>query len=160
MQPSMGTLNSPSSRVGKNSTPSRRRILRCINFGIGNSSPNLFLNMMKFYVVHVKFEAQWILNERAFYCFNYFVYLKVNLDLEITNQLGESSLNFIFAAVNLDPVCYRKKGELMVDLGLTILLKGEQRWRLEVDWVGSRCPFTCALMQYCCGSYKLGVAVR
>ena len=49
MQPSMGTLNSPSSRVIKDSTPSRRRILRCIDFGIGESSPNLFLNMVNLY---------------------------------------------------------------------------------------------------------------
>ena len=39
-----------------------------------------------------------------FYCF----YLKVNLDLEKTNQLGESSPNFIFAAVNLDPIVIEK----------------------------------------------------
>ena len=37
MQPSMGTLNSPSSRIVKDSTPSRRRILRYINFGSGES---------------------------------------------------------------------------------------------------------------------------
>ena len=67
MQPSMGTLNSPSSRTVKDSTPSRRRIWRCKNFGIGESSPNLFFNMMNLYLV--KFEAQWILNERMFYCF-------------------------------------------------------------------------------------------
>ena len=42
MQPSMGTLNSPSSRVVKDSMPSRRRIFRCINFGIGETSPYLF----------------------------------------------------------------------------------------------------------------------
>ena len=34
--------------------------------------------------------------------FYYFLYFKVNLDLEKTNQLGESSPNFIFAVVNLD----------------------------------------------------------
>ena len=28
--------------IVKDSTPSRHRILRCINFGIGESSPNLF----------------------------------------------------------------------------------------------------------------------
>ena len=39
MQPSKGTLNSP--RVVKDSTPSRRRILRCISLRIGESSPNL-----------------------------------------------------------------------------------------------------------------------
>ena len=33
MQPSMANLNSPSSRIVKDSTPFRRRILRCINFG-------------------------------------------------------------------------------------------------------------------------------
>ena len=37
MQSLMGTLNSPSSRIVKDSTPSRRRILRYINFGIGES---------------------------------------------------------------------------------------------------------------------------
>ena len=36
--------------------------------------------------------------------FYYFLYFKVNLDLEKTNQLGESSPNFIFAVVNLDPI--------------------------------------------------------
>ena len=30
--------------------------------------------------------------------------VKVNLDLEKTNQLGESSPNFIFVVVNLDPI--------------------------------------------------------
>ena len=67
MQPSMGTLNSPSSRVVKDLTPSQRQILRCINLGISESSPNLFLNMVNLYLV--KFEKQWILNERAFYFF-------------------------------------------------------------------------------------------
>ena len=43
MQPSMANLNSPSSRVVKDSTPFRRRILRCKNFGNGESSPNHFL---------------------------------------------------------------------------------------------------------------------
>ena len=67
MQPSMGTLNPPSSRVVKDSTPSRRWILRYINFGIGESSPILFLDMMNLYLKI--FEAWWILNERAFYRF-------------------------------------------------------------------------------------------
>ena len=53
-----------------------------------------------------------------FYC----LYLKVNLDLEETNQLGESSPNFIFAAVNLDQIVM-EKSELMVNLEVTILLK-------------------------------------
>ena len=105
MQSSMSTLNSPSSRVVKDSTPSRHQILRCINFGIGESSPNLVLNKLNFYLV--KFEARWILNERALKCLIHFVYLKVNLDPEKknkTNQLGKSSSNFIFAAVNLDSI--------------------------------------------------------
>ena len=41
--------------------------------------------------------------------FYYFVYLKVNLDLEKENQLGESSPNFIFTAVNLDPIVIEKR---------------------------------------------------
>ena len=44
-------LYSPSSRVVKDSTPSRRRILRCINFGIGESSPNLFLDMVNLHLI-------------------------------------------------------------------------------------------------------------
>ena len=68
MQPSMGTLNSPSSRVVKDSTPSRRRILRYINFGI------LFLDMVNLHLII--FEAWWILNERAIYCFIIFFSLK------------------------------------------------------------------------------------
>ena len=43
------------------------------------SSPNSFLSMLNHYLVVVKFEAQGILNEWVFY---YFVYLKVNPDLE------------------------------------------------------------------------------
>ena len=41
--------------------------------------------------------------------FYYFLCLKVNLDLEITNQLGESSPNFILAVVNLDPFILEKR---------------------------------------------------
>ena len=63
----MGTLNSPSSRVVKDSTPSRQRILRCINFGIGESSPNLHLDIVNLYLMI--FEAWWILNENVIYCF-------------------------------------------------------------------------------------------
>ena len=55
--------------------------------------------------------------------FYYFLYLKLKLDLDKQNQLGESSPNFIFAAVNLDQIVIEKKGELMVNLCLTILLK-------------------------------------
>ena len=54
--------------------------------------------------------------------FYYFLNLKVNLYLEKTNQLGESSPNFIFAVVNLDPNVI-EKSELMVNLDLMILLK-------------------------------------
>ena len=111
MQPSMGTLNSPSSRVVKDSTPSRHQIWRCINFGIGESSPNIVLNRLNFYLV--KFEAQRILNERALECLIHFVYLKVNppflppsgdSEPRKKNQLDKSSPNFIFAAVNLDSI--------------------------------------------------------
>ena len=67
MQPSMANLNSPSSRIVKDSTPSRRRILRCIDFGNGESSPNLLLDVVNLYLI--KFKERWILNERAFYSF-------------------------------------------------------------------------------------------
>ena len=54
--------------------------------------------------------------------FYYFLYFKVNLDLEKTNQLGESSPNFIFVVVNLDPIIL-ERGELMANPDLMILLK-------------------------------------
>ena len=41
--------------------------------------------------------------------FYYFLYLKENLDLEKTNQLGESSPNYIFPVVNLDPIILEKR---------------------------------------------------
>ena len=50
-----GYLELPS-RVVKDSVPSQHRILRCINFGIGESSPNLVLDMMNLYLE--KFEAR------------------------------------------------------------------------------------------------------
>ena len=51
----------------------------------------------------VNFELAYVL------FFYYFVYFKVNLDLEKINQLGESSPSFIFAAVNLDPIVLEKR---------------------------------------------------
>ena len=80
MQSSMGTFDSPSSRIVKDSTLSRRWILRCLNFGIGESSPNLFLNMVNLYLV--RSEARWILNEWAFYCFIIFFIWKWILTLK------------------------------------------------------------------------------
>ena len=56
MQPSMGTLNSPSSSVVKDSTSSWRRILRYIDFRIDESSPTLFLNLMNLHLI--TFEAR------------------------------------------------------------------------------------------------------
>ena len=63
----------------------------------------------------------------------YFVYLKVNLDLEKTDQLGESSPNFISMAVNLDPTVIEKGEKVAVSLDLTILLK---RWTEVKTWGG------------------------
>ena len=76
--------------------------------------------------------------ERTFVLlFYYFLCLKVNLDLEKTNQLGESSPNFIFAVVNLDPIILEKR---WID---------DESWPNDFDekvnrgedlrWVGSRC---------------------
>ena len=39
----------------------------------------------------------------------YFLYLKVNLDLVKINLLGESSPNFFFAAVDLEPIVIEKR---------------------------------------------------
>ena len=74
MQLSMGTLNSPSSRIVKDLTLSRRQILRYINFGIGESWPISFLDLVNLHLI--TFEARWILNEHAFYCFIIFFILK------------------------------------------------------------------------------------
>ena len=76
MQPSMGTLNSSSLRVVKDSTPSRSPNLRCINFGIDESSPNfIFEHVAPNFYLNM-FERTGVL------LFSYFIYLKVNLDLE------------------------------------------------------------------------------
>ena len=67
IQPSMANLNSPSSRVVKDSTHFRRRILRCKHFGKGESWPSLFLDVVNLDLI--KFRHRWILNERTFYSF-------------------------------------------------------------------------------------------
>ena len=81
-------------------------ILTYFIFGHGESSLNNIWSM-----VNLKWTCVLL--------FYYFLCLKVNLDLEKTNQLGESSPNFIFAVVNLDPLFW-KRGELMVNPDLTI----------------------------------------
>ena len=142
MQPSMANLNSPSSRIVKYSTPSRRRILRYINFEIGESSPILFLDMMNLHLIIFK---AWVNLERTcVLLFYYFLCFKVNLDLETTNQLGESSPNFVFAKVNLDPIILEKRwidGESWPNDFVEKVNRGEY-----LRWVGSRCPLTRALV--------------
>ena len=70
--------------------------------------------------------------------FYYFLCLKANLDLEKTNQLDESSPNFIFAVVNLDPIILEKRwidGESWPNDFVEKVNRGE-----DLRWVGSRCP--------------------
>ena len=72
--------------------------------------------------------------------FYYFLCLKANLDLEKTNQLGESSPNFIFTVVNLDPIILEKRwidGEPWPNKFVEKVNRGE-----DLRWVGSRCPLT------------------
>ena len=60
-----------------------------------------------------------------------------------TNQLGESSLNFFFVVVNLDPIILEKKwidGESWPNDFVEKVNRGE-----ELRWVGSRCPLMRAL---------------
>ena len=82
MQPSIGILNSPSSSVVKDSTPSRRRFSKSINFGIGDlhvgseHGDSLSYNIWSM----VNLERKHV---KLFY---YFINLNVNLDLE-KNQL-------------------------------------------------------------------------
>ena len=72
MQPSMANLNSPSSRVVKYSAPFRRRILRCINFGNGESSTNPFLDVVNLY--HNKIQRTVNLQRTCVLSFYYFIY--------------------------------------------------------------------------------------
>ena len=136
MQPSMGTLNLPSSRVVKNLTPSRRWILRCINLGIGESSPNLFFQHDE--SLPSKIWSMVNLEWRGILFFCYSVYLKVNFDLEKTNRFGESSPNFIFTPVNLDPLVKENRwtdGESWPNDFVEKVNRVE-----DVMWVGSRWP--------------------
>ena len=76
--------------------------------------------------------------------FYYFLCLKANLDLEKTNQLGESSPNFIFTVVNLDPIILEKRwidGESWSNDFVEKVNRGE-----DLRWVGSGCPLTYALV--------------
>ena len=78
--------------------------------------------------------------------FYHFVYLKVNLNLEKTNQLGESSSNFTFMAVNLDPIVTEKRwidGESWPNDFVEKVNRGE-----DLKWVGSKCPLTRASAQF------------
>ena len=76
--------------------------------------------------------------------FYYFLCLKENRDLEKTNQLGESSPNFIFTVVNLDPIIWEKRwidGESWPNNFVAKVNRGE-----DLRWVGSRCPLKRALI--------------
>ena len=106
-------------------------ILTYFNFEHGESSPNNNWSM-------VNLERTCVL------LFYYLLCLKVNLDLEKTNQLGESSPNFIFAVVNLDPIILEKRwidGESWPNNFVEKVNRGE-----DLRWVGSRCLLTRALV--------------
>ena len=129
-------------------------ILRYINLGIGESSPNLFFKHVE--SLPSKIWSTVNLVRTGVLLFYYCVYLKVNLDLEKTNQLGESSPNFIFAAVNRDPFVRKKKKKLMVNLDLTILLK---RWTEVKTWGGRfMMPFdACIICTFIHSTYSTGI---
>ena len=100
-------------------------------FGYGESSPNNIGSMLN-------------LERMCVLLFYYFLYLKVNLDLEKTNQLSESSPNFIFAVVNLDPIILEMRwinGESWPNDFDEKVNRG-----VDLSWVGSRCPLTRALI--------------
>ena len=104
-----------------------RWILTYFIFGHGESSLNNIWSM-------VNLERTCVL------LFYYFLCLKANRDLEKTNQLGESSPNFIFAVVNLDPIILEKRwidGESWPNNFVEKVNRGE-----DLRWVGSRCPLT------------------
>ena len=133
MQLSMGTLNSPSSRIVKDLTPCRPEswgiyisgwwILTYFILGHGESSLNNVWSM-------VNLERTCIL------LFHYFLCLKANLDLEKTNQVGESSPKLYFRGVNLDPIILEKRwidGESWPNNFVEKVNRGE-----DLRWVGSR----------------------
>ena len=101
-------------------------------FGHDESSPNNIWSM-------VNLERTWVL------LFYYFLYFKVNLDLEETNQLGEFLIfNFNFAVVNLDPIIFEKRwidGESWPNDLVEKVNRGE-----DLRSVDSRCPLTRALI--------------
>ena len=73
--------------------------------------------------------------------FYYFVYLKVNLDLEKISLVNPHPTSF-FAAVNLDPADIEKRwiaGESWPNCYLEKVNRGE-----NLSLVGSRCPLMCA----------------
>ena len=105
MQPSMGTLNAPSSRVIKDLMPSRRRIFKYIHFGTGESWPFLSKDKVNLHltICMVNLKLTCVL------LFYYFLYLKVNLDME-KKQISLVNLNQLyFAVVNLDPIILEKR---------------------------------------------------
>ena len=107
-------------------------ILTYFIFGDGESSLNKFWSM-------VNLERTCVL------LLYYFLCLKANLDLEKTNQLGESSPNFIFAMVNLDLIILEKRwidGESWPNDFVEKVNRGE-----DLRWVGSRWPLTHALVK-------------
>ena len=90
------------------------------------------------------FEAWWMFNERAFYCFIIFFVWKRILTQKKINQVGESSPNFIFAVVNLDLIILEKRwidGVSWPNDFVEKVNRGE-----DLRWVGSRCPLTHALL--------------
>ena len=71
----------------------------------------------------------------------------MNLHLEKTNQLGESSPNFIFAVVNLDPIILEKRwidGESWPNDSVEKVTRGE---RLEVGRF--KMPFDACIKLVC-----------
>ena len=59
----------------------------------------------------ILFEAWWILNERTFYCLIFSLFERGSWPWKNNkiHQAGESSPNFIFAVVNLDPIILGKR---------------------------------------------------
>ena len=106
-------------------------ILTYFIFGHDGSSPNNIWSM-------VNLERTCVL------LFYYFLCLKVNLDLEKSKSaFCESSPNFIFAVVNLDPIVLEKRwidGESWPNDFVE-----KVNWGEDLRWVGSRCPLTRAL---------------
>ena len=129
----MSTLNSPSSRVVKDSTPFQRRILRYVNLGISvNLHLFYFWTWWIFTLLYLKHGESWTSVRFIVLLFSLF---ESESWPRKNKSVCESSPNFIFAVVYLDPIILKKRwidGESWPNDVAEKVNRGE-----KLKWVGS-----------------------